>query len=63
MKSYIVEVTECVTHAYSVDATSPEAAESIAEEWLDDGEEGNIMDREVVSTEVIEEEEEEDDCA
>lgn len=49
-RTYIVEVEEVRVHQFIVDeANSPEEAEGIAEEWLEDGEDGVILDKEFVN--------------
>ena len=48
--SYIVEIEETITHRYEVDdANSPEEAEAIAEDWLNDGEEGLETDSSILN--------------
>lgn len=49
-RSYKVDIDVISKHSYVVDdVNSPEEAEAVAEEWLDDGEEGNVTDSEVFS--------------
>jgi hypothetical protein len=57
MKKYIVEVSEIVARQYEVEAHTPEEAENIAESYRADGELGNVVDTEILGTEVVEEEE------
>lgn len=49
-RTYIVEVEEVRVHQFTVDeANSPEEAEGIAEEWLEDGEDGTILEKELTN--------------
>jgi hypothetical protein len=47
-KSYQVDIDVISKHTYIIDeVNSPEEAEEVAKEWLDDGEDGTISDVEV----------------
>lgn len=46
-RSFQVEIEQITRHVYIVDdVNSPEEAESVAEEWLADGEDGAIFEQE-----------------
>jgi hypothetical protein len=48
--NYIVEIEEVITRQYVVeDVNSPEEAEQVAEDWLNDGEEGTETDSEILN--------------
>lgn len=49
-RTYTVEMDVLTKHTFVVeDVNSPEEAEAVAEEWLDEGEAGDISDKEVFS--------------
>lgn len=56
MQNYKVIIDEVVSHEYTIEANSPEEAESIAESYLDDGEEGAVDNREIFSIDSFEDE-------
>lgn len=53
MQRYRVTISEIIDREYEVDATSPEAAQAIAEEYWNDGEQGTAMGRELLESEAI----------
>jgi len=53
-RTFCVSITSLTTHEYEVDARSPEEAVSIAEDWLDDGEEGVILESETIDSDATE---------
>jgi len=60
-RPYKVCITEIVVHEYEIDeAVSPEQAEDIALQWLEDGEEGNILSTDIDTTDVVPDEEDEE---
>lgn len=60
-KNYRVSFTVTSTHTYLVpECNSPEVAESIAEEWFADGEEGNVENTDIDSVDTVEDTGEED---
>lgn len=53
-KDYKVTVTVTSTHEYTIpECNTPEEAESIAEDWFADGEEGIILDMDVEDIEAV----------
>lgn len=49
--NYTVFIDVLTTHQFEVgDANSPEEATMIAEEWLQDGEEGTVTESEVIES-------------
>lgn len=49
-RTFQVELEVVTKHLFTVDeVNSQEEAEMVAEEWLDDGEEGAVLDKEVTS--------------
>jgi hypothetical protein len=47
-QDYQVYIEVVQTHEFVVpDANSPEEAESIAEQWLEDGDQGTVTDRDI----------------
>lgn len=55
---YRVSIVATRTHEYVVDdARSPEHAEAIAEQWFEEGEDGNVTATDVDSTEALPEDE------
>jgi hypothetical protein len=60
-KDYRVSFIVTSTHTYRVpECNSPEEAESIAEEWFADGEDGLVDDTDIESVEIAEDTGEED---
>jgi hypothetical protein len=52
-KSFQVEVERVTTHVFVIDdVNSPEEVEMVAEELLDDGEDGGITNREYINFDV-----------
>lgn len=49
-RSYQVEIEVLTKHVFVVDeVNSQEEAEQVAEEWLEDGESGAVLDREITN--------------
>jgi len=49
-RTFQVEIEQVTRHLYVIDdVNSQEEAESVAEEWLDDGEEGAVIEREITN--------------
>ena len=62
-RSFQVEIEALTTHSYTVDeAHSPEEAEEIAQTWLEEGELGEMGDRDIynIDSYPLEDEEEEE---
>lgn len=60
-KDYKVTFTVVSTHSYTVqDCNSPEEAESIAETYFADGEDGTIEEQDIQETDVVEDDESKD---
>lgn len=49
-QEFCVNVTQTKTHAFRVEANSPEEAAQIAEQYLEDGEEGTIVESSLEDT-------------
>lgn len=58
-KTFQVNVEVTQTHQYQIEANSPEEAEGIAEQWLEDGEAGEVIDKEVFDIDTFEADQEE----
>lgn len=56
MQAYKVSVQVSETREFVVDANSPEEAESIAEQWYEEGEEGNLVSIDDLQSEALPEE-------
>lgn len=54
-----MELTAFQTHHYHVEANTPEEAESVAEQYFTDGEEGTVTSSDIDTTEAVPEEGEE----
>jgi len=60
-RSFKVDIDVIRTHSYIIeDVNSQEEAEEVAEEWLEDGEEGTVANQEVFSVDSYPVEPEED---
>ena len=60
-RSYQVDIEVLSQHSFVIDeVNSPEEAEEVARQWMDDGEEGAIIDKEVFSVDAYPVENEED---
>jgi hypothetical protein len=52
-RSFQVEIDQVRTHSFIIDdVNSQEEAELVAEEWLADGEDGEIVDEEIINVDV-----------
>jgi hypothetical protein len=50
-RSFQVEIERVRTHIFVVDeVNSPEEAEAVAEAWLSEGEEGTVLDEEILNS-------------
>lgn len=50
---FLVEVVVQSTHSYVVEANYAEEAEGVAQDWLEEGDEGQVTDKEIVSVSAI----------
>ena len=52
-QEYQVEVQVSETHVYTVEANTPEEEEVIAEQWYEEGEEGNTISIDDMRSEAV----------